>query len=314
MKSLLEKSLSYSVGGIVGLIIGYGIVMIEHPVFSTTETCQSVIVTGIIFGVLFSIALIEGKEKKIIERNNEIRNETVALITHEMKTGLTSTGWAIQKILLEYGEHITQKDKDMLDGVVKSIHTTITHSVNLLDVSLLDIDKLSITLESVDLKRVKDIFSETIYKFNMGAEKKGIELSSNINLDEKLEVEVDIIRLRIILENLLENAMQYTLRDEKKVFVNIDNDKDNLNISVKDTGIGIPEKEQVKIFGEFYRAENARKALSSGSGIGLYTCEKYIKAHRGKISFKSKEGVGTTFNITIPLKTTADVEGFLDNV
>ncbi len=85
-------------------------------------------------------------------------------------------------------------------------------------------------------------------------------------------------------------------------------------ISVSDTGIGIPESEQEKIFGEFYRASNARVKLSSGSGIGLYTCAQYVQAHRGTIRFESKENVGTTFFITIPLKTIADVNEFLNKI
>lgn len=314
MKTLLEKSLIYTVGGIVGLIIGYSLIMIELPAFSITETCRAVVFTSIIFGVLFSIALVEGKEKKIFKKNTDLRNETVALITHEMRTGLTSTGWAIQNILDKYGEHVTQEDTEMLEGVVKSIHTTIMHSVNLLDISLLDIGKLEITLESMNLEKIETAFKEIVGKFKMETEKKGIVLTSEIRLDHDKEVEVDFVRLRIILENLLENAIQYTLDGKKEIHVIILNNKNELNISVKDTGIGIPESEKEKIFSEFYRAQNARKALSTGSGIGLYTCAQYTKAHRGKISFESKEGVGTTFFVDIPLKTEADVDGFLSKI
>ena len=88
---------------------------------------------------------------------------------------------------------------------------------------------------------------------------------------------------------------------------------DAILISAK-SGIGIPDAAKDKIFGEFFRAENARKALSAGSGIGLYTAQQYSKAHKGSIRFESKEGVGTTFYVTIPLKTVADVKGFVKDI
>jgi signal transduction histidine kinase len=66
-----------------------------------------------------------------------------------------------------------------------------------------------------------------------------------------------------------------------------------------------------KIFAKFYRAKNAREKLSGGSGIGLYMCEQYVKAHKGTINFESKVNEGTTFYIKLPLKSVVDVNDFL---
>lgn len=314
MKELVERSLVYSVGGMVGMATGYAIVtFLPLPEVIKNEMALVVIIS-IIMGVLTSIIFQKHKEIKTLNENNNIRNETVALITHEMRTGLTSTGWAIQMILKKYPDQIQQSDKDMLDNVIKSIYTTITHSVNLLDISLIDIGKLSVALENTTLNKVEELFKETLEKFDHGTKQNGITFTSDIHLDSDRQAEIDSVRLRIILENLLENSIQYTTNEKKEIHVFIYNDKSNIIIEVSDTGIGIPDKEKENIFKEFYRAQNARAVLSSGSGIGLYTTAQYVKAHKGKIRFDSKEGVGTTFYITIPLKTIADVGDFLDKI
>jgi K+-sensing histidine kinase KdpD len=81
------------------------------------------------------------------KKEEELRNETVALITHEMRTALTSSGWTIESILKDYEDKIKDSDKKILSDLVKSNQTTVMHTVNLLDVSLSDIGKLAISLE-----------------------------------------------------------------------------------------------------------------------------------------------------------------------
>lgn len=265
-------------------------------------------------GLLVS-ALFLFYEREIQERKDEeIRNETVALITHEMRTALTSAGWAIEYMLKQYEDKIEKDDKEMLQGFVKSNQTTVMHTVNLLDVSLSDIGKLNISLEKIPLSKVENMVVEVIDKYSLGTKRDNIDFVYNIKLESDKQVEVDLMRLKIIIENLLENSIQYVRGDNDKIELSVSNTKDNLNITVKDNGIGIPDDEQNKVFEEFYRASNARKKLSSGSGIGLHMTYKYVKAHRGNISFTSKQGVGTSFNINIPLKTSADVNQFLKEV
>lgn len=314
MSNAFEKILSYALGGIVGVIAGFvALSFLTDGLFDAPAEQASLVVFAALIGLLGAIALVEYRSSREMKKNALIRDETVALITHEMRTGLTSTGWAIDLVLKKYGTALETDDAKLLKDIISSIHTTVMHSVNLLDVSLLDIKKLIIALTWTRLREVSVMFGEVLEKYSIGAEEKGIRLVSMIKLDPELMAEVDMMRLRIILENLLENAIQYTLGDggsQKAVTVTIGNDDRRMMISVADTGIGIPESEQHKIFAEFYRASNARKKLSAGSGIGLYTCAQYVKAHRGIITFESKEGTGTTFHVQIPLKTAADVDDF----
>jgi signal transduction histidine kinase len=82
--------------------------------------------------------------------------------------------------------------------------------------------------------------------------------------------------------------------------------------SVTDTGIGIPQEEQKKIFNKFYRASNARQKISKGTGIGLYLSKFFVDTHKGRIGFDSKEGQGTTFYFSLPL--TGKTEEFLREI
>lgn len=313
MSEIFEKILSYALGGVAGLALG--MVALSFDGLMPTQFDQaSFLVIAALVGMIVSANFIQHRKELLFNVSKKVRDETVALITHEMRTGLTSTSWAIELILENYKDQLKADHTKMLQDVVKSINATVMHSVNLLDVSLLEIGKLVIALKWVKLGAVEQNFREIIEKYNARAERTGIELTSDIKLDPERQVEVDMLRLRITLENLLENAMQYVSGPAKKINVSIRNDEHQLHIAVKDNGIGIPVDERDKIFKEFYRASNARKMLSTGSGIGLHMCKQYTKAHHGTIRFESKENEGTTFFITLPLKTTANVNEFLRKI
>ena len=311
--STIERIISYILGAIAGAGAGALLVVYGMPV--NDPMCEEVIRQLMpLIGLLLAMLIVEYKHVRLMKHENALRDETVALITHEMRTSLTSTGWAIGMMLKKYQTAMEESDTKLLQGVVDSIHTTVMHSVNLLDVSLLDIGKLAISLQWTELAKVDEMFKEMVNKYTLGMKGKGIEFKPEIQLRAEKMVEVDMMRLRIIVENLLENAIQYTLGTEKVITLSVSNDDTDMHITVSDTGMGIPEVEKTKIFSEFYRASNARKALSTGSGIGLFTCAKYVKAHRGEIRFESTEGKGTTFFINIPLKTEADVKGFIQKI
>ena len=309
----IERIITAVLGGVFGIIIGVFIVNTGLALSENVEAAFLIIAFAVI-GVFTAIAVYERNKNKMMEHNNQVREETIALITHEMRTNLTTTSWAIESIIQTYSDKISPDDIKMLQSTTEGIATTVMHSVNLLDISLLDIGKLTIALEWVDLGQIDTMVMETLKKFSMGASKKGINFVSKVHLDHERKAEVDLMRLRIILENLLENAIQYTVGDKKEIKVIIENDAVSFTVIISDTGIGIPPLEQEKIFSEFYRASNARSTLGSGSGIGLYLCKEYVKAHKGKIRFESKEKEGTTFYISIPLKTVADVKGFFEKM
>jgi signal transduction histidine kinase len=261
-----------------------------------------VLIIGALIAIIIYLIITDHRKKDDLEKRNVTREKTVAFVTHEMRTSLTSTGWALQVILQNYGSKLLPVDRKMIEDLVESIRVTVMHSVNLLDMSLIDIGKLAIHLELVTLDFINKNLVEIIQKYSYGAKEKSINFTTDVQLDYSREMYADIMRLRIVIENLLENAIQYVKREKKDIHLSVKNTETDLSIVVSDTGIGIPKSEQDKIFSEFYRATNAQRESSHGSGIGLFMCKEYINAHNGNIRFESRENEGTTFFITIPLK------------
>lgn len=318
MKSPVEKILSYALGGVLGIAFALILNLFNINIIQSVDM-SFIILLCMSMGIIISMIFSAYSQHKIHVENTKIKDETVTLITHEMRTSLTSCGWMIGSMLKKYNDKIDKTDAHAMQTLIDSIHTTVMHSVNLLDVSLLEIHKLAISLKFEKLKTLEEMFKEVLEKYTIGTTQHGIILKSNVKLDDDREVEVDLLRLRIVLENLLENAIQYSNKADQKlptsvIEVNILSKENTLYINVSDQGIGIPKAEQPKIFSQFYRASNARRTLSTGSGIGLYTSAQYIKAHKGTIRFESDENKGTTFFVTIPLKTSADVNEFVRNI
>jgi len=147
---------------------------------------------------------------------------------------------------------------------------------------------------------LSSIIEELISRYKVFAEASNIKL--NFYLGEKTtKVFSDPSLLKLVMENLIDNAVRYT-PGPGKIDIHLTKKENSLLFRIQDSGVGIPESEQKYIFQKFYRAENALKRRTRGSGLGLYVCKSAIEKLGGKIWFQSKENKGTTFYFTIPIK------------
>ena len=99
----------------------------------------------------------------------------------------------------------------------------------------------------------------------------------------------------------MENAIKYT-PEGGKIEISIARDEKEIKFQIKDSGIGIPENQKDKVFGKFFRAQNAIEKEATSSGFGLFISKKIIEAHKGRIWFDSKENKGSVFCFTLPIK------------
>ncbi len=144
------------------------------------------------------------------------------------------------------------------------------------------------------------MIENTIFDFSGESLWRGIEIIFLKTETLLPETKVDKEKILVVLQNLIENAIKYS-KYHGKIFVSVKTEKENIEISVKDAGIGINEDSKTKIFEKFYRTENAQKKEAMGSGIGLYTTKDIVEKHGGKIWFESKENEGTTFFVSLPI-------------
>jgi signal transduction histidine kinase/ligand-binding sensor domain-containing protein/DNA-binding response OmpR family regulator len=173
----------------------------------------------------------------------------------------------------------------------------------ILDFDKFDSKKSSIVLSFINLNTY---LLEKISLFQLLADEKQVMLKHSIPKEE-INISFDIDNLDKILNNLFSNAIKYTQRGGQIELTLSTNEKFWI-LSISDTGIGIPRKEQKHLFNLYYRAENAINTRKPGSGLGLIMVQNLVKMHGGKISFTSQENIGSTFTLTFPMAKTRSIQ------
>lgn len=322
--------LTYFLGGLLGLIGALIILHLFHilemagsqehtflyhwlkaqpPTHSLTIVAIFVLIGFLTAGwtIIKEQLKIQKTRTKELEEISQAKTEMVAFVSHQMRTPLSAVKFSI-KVLLEgdFGK-LTPDQEEILTKAYSSNENLETLISEFLDVSKLEIGRLEIVFKSISLADLEKEIKKVIEELKPQIEEKGIDLNFFSSLNYKLSIQADLKRINQIIENLLENAINYTSAGGK-ISIVLENNKNDFKFSISDTGVGVPEKEQSKIFSKFFRATNARKLRSTGTGLGLYLCQRFIEGHQGKIWFSSEEGKGTTFNFTIPLKAKVEIE------
>lgn len=236
---------------------------------------------------------------KFIER---VKTEFVSLAAHQLRTPLTAIKWITRSFLIGDAGKITKKQKDLLEKSYKSNEKMVELVNDLLNVTKIEEGRLITKMEPHSLggmfeKQISEM-SELIKqrKINVILEKAGNSLP---------KVNIDFERINLVVQNLLDNAIKYNL-DKGTVTISFKHDNMFLETMVKDTGIGITKPDQERLFSRFFRAENAIKRETEGSGLGLFLCKNIIEKHGGKIWLESEENKGTTIWFTLPIATDGD--------
>lgn len=224
------------------------------------------------------------------------KREFISMAAHQLKTPLGGMRWNLEMLLGNKSTVLNQSVKATLTEVYASNLKMISLVNNLLEINKLVNNKNSLPTEAVDLKlTIQNLLNDTKY------------LTHQNQIDLILEAEPDLPKVYLdpkafheVLLNLVANAIKYN-RDRGKVVVKTRLTGSEVIISVTDTGIGISQEENKKIFERFYRSPKAIEKSSEGSGLGLYLVKLIVESWHGKIWFTSAVNQGTTFSFTIPL-------------
>lgn len=166
--------------------------------------------------------------------------------------------------------------------------------------TLAKLDAASVKLE-ITTVRLDELVVECVQAARGLAKSKGVKLK--LFIEEAVEISGDYEKLKSVLLNLLDNAIKYSGRKSAvSVSLVLGQSPGMASVVVRDHGMGIPESEQAKIFGRFYRGVNPRSS-TDGSGLGLAIAQRYVELLKGSISVKSWEGKGSTFTVDLPLKS-----------
>ena len=259
--------------------------------------------TTILASIIRDISPIKQAENEIIEALekqkaiSEMKSRFITMASHEFRTPLTIIS-SSTSILQNFGDRLTSENKQ---GHLETIQEAITRMIQLLDdvltINRAEAEKIEFNPELSDIIAFCHDLKEKIettcqhhtidFSWNLGA---GVADSSLIvNFDRKL--------LHQILTNLLTNAIKYS-PEKTLVDFNLTKENDQLIFKITDSGIGIPEKDRVNLFGSFYRASNVGSI--SGTGLGLSIVKKCVDLHKGKIILDSQVEQGTIFTVIIP--------------
>ncbi|MDI6851486.1 MAG: ATP-binding protein [bacterium] len=216
-----------------------------------------------------------------------IKKELITHVSHDLRTPLT--------IIKGYAETILEENSDSkINSYVETILKAVDELSQLV-AKLNTLSKLENLLE-VEIKEInlKDFIESIIIPFEHIASKKGLEFHHSIETDTET-IKSDPEKLKMILINLLDNALKFT--EKGKVELNIEKKGNKLKITVSDTGPGIPENLRARIFERFFTMDKSRGA---GFGLGLAIVKHAVQLLKGIIEVESQIGFGTTFTITIP--------------
>ncbi|KZZ85302.1 cell wall metabolism sensor histidine kinase WalK [Bacillus sp. SJS] len=227
------------------------------------------------------------------EKIDEERREFVANVSHELRTPLTT-----MRSYLDALAEGAWEDKEIAPQFLNVTQTETERMIRLVN-DLLNLSKM----DSRDYRIKPDWINFTVF-FNKIIDRFEMTKSQKVTFkrdipNEELYVDIDTDKITQVLDNIISNAMKYSPEGGKITF-RIKVLEEELLISVKDEGVGIPKDSVKKIFERFYRVDKARTRKLGGTGLGLAIAKEMVQAHSGEIWAESKEGRGTTVFFTLP--------------
>ncbi|MES9961385.1 MAG: ATP-binding protein [Sedimenticola sp.] len=231
------------------------------------------------------------------ETANMVKSEFLATISHEIRTPLNGI-LPLLEILRE--TKLDHEQKQFVNTALNSSHHLMTIINDILDFSKIEAGKLEVEHLDVDLH---EMVESVISLMSKSAERKDLELSCSFGEQVPRRAQGDPIRIRQVLTNMVSNAIKFTEHGSVSVKVKLhdpDGEEQELLFAVKDTGVGINEDVQRRLFQSFSQADASTTRIHGGTGLGLAISKRLVELMGGKIGVTSQEGKGSVFWFTLP--------------
>ena len=245
------------------------------------------------------------EQEKNLQSVAQAKSDFLATMSHEIRTPLNAI-IGLPDLLID--ENLSSSGKEYLSILQSSAQSLKVLIDDILDYSKIEAGKLDIETRAFSLKSLID---ETVNMFKMLASEKGIELRVNLSSDFPNLIKSDVTRVRQILTNLVSNAIKFTHKGYVEIsgeLVSKSNNLYTIQLSVKDTGIGIPDDVKPQLFQSFQQADSSTTRKFGGTGLGLAICKGISKALGGQIHVESQKGHGSTFYFSFDCELSATEE------
>jgi len=265
---------------------------------------QSTLLLFILLGGVASLAFSYKKrfdaDEGVIAKHqgdNKAKDDLISMTLHHIRTPLTGMMWSTKELSVETPADDPQKNRiEKLHEETVRILATVE---KLLKTSRENNGRSSYCFEEYSTEKLERLISESISKMKPAAYAKDISVETETSPLSQKTAKIDGDKIITVVQTLFENAIHYT-KSGGGIKIRMEEKKDGFLFYISDTGIGIPPDEQSKIFTQFYRSTNAKRARSDGLGIGLFLAKSFVDAHGGNITFTSS-AQGTTFIVRIPI-------------
>jgi len=234
--------------------------------------------------------------ERLVEANR-MKSEFVSIVSHQLRSPLSNLRWSLELLMSGRLGKIEEQQLDYFK-ILKDNSSRMGELVrDLLIVSRIEQGRLLFKDQEVPLA---DLIQGVISLSAPFARASNVEIKFEPK-NNLPKIFSDPSQLKLIIENLLDNAIRY-IKEKGEVKINLVKKDSRFNFEIKDNGVGIPKEDQKYIFQKFFRSSNILKYKTQGTGLGLYITKSLIEKMGGKIGFKSEENKGSTFWFSLPIK------------
>lgn len=237
--------------------------------------------------------------EKMVEK---MKTEFVSIAAHQLRTPISAIKWTLRMLLDGDLGVISEEQREFLDKTYQSNERMIALINDLLNVTRIEEGRY---LYSMEIAHAEQIIEDLITGYEDIARRKKLSIIFEKPSTPISPVKVDLEKIKLVISNLIENALKYTLANGK-VFISVSENDRGVEVRVRDTGIGIPIDQQNRIFTKYFRSPNAVKTETEGTGLGLFIAKNIVESHGGEIQFSSDVNNGSSFYFVLPAASSKD--------
>lgn len=258
--------------------------------------------------------LTEAKDRN--EEISKIKNNFITVASHQLRTPVAGVRFGLDILNSEIKGPLNTEQKEILNECVQRNNETIKNIDDLLVTSRIEEENFPYELKT---SLIKELMDEALKDFEMESKIKQRKIVYNNKLKTDIELVMDKNRIKTVISNLIENAIDYGTKDTD-IEVNLEKEGDYILIQVENYGIGFSKTDEEKLFTKFFRADNAISTKPNGIGLGLFISKKIVEYHKGKIIASSSPQTNKTiFSVYLPIPKSLitrkeKTEEFLENI